>query len=41
MVLDRIGERIEQGITSFAFIVSLKDAEATMRQFASDVLPYV
>ena len=39
MLVDRIGERVEQGITSFAFMVSLKDAEATMRHFAAHVMP--
>lgn len=41
MLIDRIGERAEQGISSIAFMVSAKQAAATMELFAAEVLPHV
>lgn len=41
MLVDRIGERAAQGISSIAFMVGAKQAEATMELFATEVLPHL
>jgi F420-dependent oxidoreductase-like protein len=40
-IVDRIGERIEQGITYFVFFTHDRASEATLRLFADEVLPHV
>jgi F420-dependent oxidoreductase-like protein len=40
-IVDRIGERIDQGITYFVFFTHDRASEATLRLFAEEVLPHV
>ena len=39
-IVDRIGERIELGITSFVFFCFDRASEATLRLFAEEVMPH-
>jgi alkanesulfonate monooxygenase SsuD/methylene tetrahydromethanopterin reductase-like flavin-dependent oxidoreductase (luciferase family) len=39
MLVDQIGRRADQGISSIAFMVGAKEAAATMELFASEVMP--
>jgi F420-dependent oxidoreductase-like protein len=39
-IVDRIGERIEQGITSFVFFCYDRASEATLHLVADEVMPY-
>ncbi|NQE66699.1 LLM class flavin-dependent oxidoreductase [Nocardia gamkensis] len=39
MLVDRLGERAQQGISSFVFMVGAKHAAATMELFAAEVMP--
>ncbi|MFG3615744.1 hypothetical protein [Nocardia sp. NPDC047654] len=39
MLVDRLGELAQQGISSFVFMVGAKHAAATMELFAAEVMP--
>ncbi|MEA3527710.1 LLM class flavin-dependent oxidoreductase [Nocardia sp. CDC186] len=39
MLVDRLGERARQGISSFVFMIGAKQAAATMELFATEVMP--
>ncbi|MGK8488461.1 LLM class flavin-dependent oxidoreductase [Nocardia asiatica] len=39
MLVDRLGERAQRGVSAFVFMVGVKQAEATMELFAAEVMP--